>query len=320
MPVFNGENFVAGAIDSILAQTFGDLELIVSDNASTDATEEIVRRYAAADPRVSYHRNERNLGAAPNYNRTFAMAGGEYFKWAAHDDLLARTFLRECVDVLDGNASAVLCHCLVEYIDSDGASLGTFDSRLVGADADRASTRFAAMALRPHPCNEFFGLARRSALEGSLLHGNYHGTDRALLAQLALRGRILVIRKPLIKMRTHPARYSECARTPGARRAWHNAACEGQVGLPSWRLYRDYWRVVAQELSGSRERTRCYGHLIRWWTVNWNWARAVVDVVAVMVPGAVDWAERVKQRVFSPAPGPARAEPGRHVSREDTSA
>ena len=80
MPVLNGENFIEEALDSIGQQDFEDYELIVTDNASSDATEEIVRRYAASDARICYIRNETNIGAAENYNLGFRLARGTYIK------------------------------------------------------------------------------------------------------------------------------------------------------------------------------------------------------------------------------------------------
>src|SRR5438132_13873019 len=87
MPVYNGERYLSGALDSLLSQTLADFDLIISDNASTDATESICRSYAAHDSRIRYFRNENNLGAAANFNRAFELCGGEFFRWAAHDDL-----------------------------------------------------------------------------------------------------------------------------------------------------------------------------------------------------------------------------------------
>src|SRR3954470_1068595 len=87
LPVYNGQRFLAPAVSSLLAQTFADFELVICDNASTDDTEAICRRFAERDPRVRYHRNEQNVGAAPNFNRALALSTGQYFKWAAHDDL-----------------------------------------------------------------------------------------------------------------------------------------------------------------------------------------------------------------------------------------
>jgi glycosyltransferase involved in cell wall biosynthesis len=109
LPVYNGENYLAETLDSILAQTFTDFEVIISDNASTDRTETICRQYAAQDRRIRYLRNTSNLGAAKNYNRVFELSQGEYFKWNGHDDPLAPVFLERCVAVLDRHPGVVLC-------------------------------------------------------------------------------------------------------------------------------------------------------------------------------------------------------------------
>ncbi len=82
LAVYNGEKYLGQAIDSILAQTFTDFELIISDNASTDRTPEICKKYAAQDARIRYHRNPTNIGGANNENQTFRMSRGEYFRWA----------------------------------------------------------------------------------------------------------------------------------------------------------------------------------------------------------------------------------------------
>ncbi|MDR7898959.1 glycosyltransferase family 2 protein [Thermosynechococcus sp. JY1334] len=86
MPVYNGEKFIRDALDSLLAQTFTDFELIISDNASTDQTEAICREYAAKDKRIRYVRQAQNLGAAANFKYVLDEARGEYFMGAAADD------------------------------------------------------------------------------------------------------------------------------------------------------------------------------------------------------------------------------------------
>ena len=97
LPVYNGERYLREALDSILGQTFRDFELIICDNASTDETAAICADYAARDPRIRYHRQTHNIGATANFNHTFELARGAYFKWAAHDDVLAPTWLEKCV-------------------------------------------------------------------------------------------------------------------------------------------------------------------------------------------------------------------------------
>ncbi|MEO1346882.1 MAG: glycosyltransferase family A protein, partial [Pseudomonadota bacterium] len=108
VPVYNGDAYLAEALDSILNQTFTDFEVIISDNASTDGTEQICRDYAARDDRVRYIRQEKNLGAAPNFNLLVPIARGEYFKWAASDDLIAPEFLNYCVEALEKEFDASL--------------------------------------------------------------------------------------------------------------------------------------------------------------------------------------------------------------------
>ena len=129
MPVYNGENFLAEALDSMLAQTFVDFELIISDNASTDRTKAICRDYAARDRRIRYHRVDDNQGATWNFNHTFELARGEYFKWAAHDDLCDPTFVARCVEVLDSDPTVICCHTQTRHIDIHGNIL--WDYRLI---------------------------------------------------------------------------------------------------------------------------------------------------------------------------------------------
>jgi glycosyltransferase involved in cell wall biosynthesis len=105
LPVYNGENFIREAIDSILGQIFCDFELIISDNASSDGTEEICRSYAGRDQRVRYYRNEENIGSSGNYTRVFLLAKGKYFKWTAHDDICKPDFIEKCIEVLDKDDS-----------------------------------------------------------------------------------------------------------------------------------------------------------------------------------------------------------------------
>ena len=303
LPVFNGEAFLEDAIRSALTQTLDDLELILCDNASTDRTAEICRDYEAREPRVHYFRNPRNLGAAANYNLTFSHSRGRYFKWLAHDDRMLPSFLAKTCRILEERPDAVLCNTVISYIDSAGSKLGLYDSRLSGADSFSPSVRFAWMVLRSHTCVDFFGLIRRQALRDSLLHGSFHGADRALLAQLALRGRMIQLPAPLLAVREHPNRYTRAQQRAGDRAMWHDSTQSGQPSFPTWRLYSEYLRMVRREALTPTERSRCYGVLARWWGYNWNTARAAVDLLAVAMPNAPAHAERLKNRLFGAAPG-----------------
>ena len=86
IPVYNGENYLGETLDLLLRQTYGDFEIIVSDNCSTDRTAELCLDYAAKDQRILYTKTERNIGGSPNFNRVFTLARSPYFTWKAHDD------------------------------------------------------------------------------------------------------------------------------------------------------------------------------------------------------------------------------------------
>src|SRR4030067_476273 len=91
VPVYNGELHMRAALEALLAQTFTDFELIISDNASTDNTELICREYAARDTRIYYFRHEKNQGASANFQFVLDQAGGEFFMWAACDDVRSKS-------------------------------------------------------------------------------------------------------------------------------------------------------------------------------------------------------------------------------------
>jgi glycosyltransferase involved in cell wall biosynthesis len=306
MPVFNGARFLAATLESILAQTLTDFELVICDNASTDATGEICRHYAATDARIRHVRNAANLGAHPNYNRCFRLSRGRYFKWTPHDDVLAPDYLAHCVGALEANPRAVLCQSQLHFIDAQGATLGICGTDLHGAQAAGAAERFAAAVLRAHNSYDMQGVFRREALERSGLLGSFHGADRALVAGMTLLGPFLHVPLPLLKVRDHSGRYTRAMVDPRARASWHDTRLRSRWSFPTWRLYRTHVRQVLHAPLTSGERSRCLLALLAWWFANWNAARAAIDVVGAFAPEAVGFAQRLKQS-FSPAPGIDRA-------------
>ena len=126
LPVYNGENYIAAAIESMLAQTFADFELIITDNASTDRTEEICRKFADNDSRVRYHRNERNVGGARNQAIAVQLSRGRYVRLSAHDDKIAPTHLEECVAGLEERPDAVIAFTSIVEINEVGTVVRPF--------------------------------------------------------------------------------------------------------------------------------------------------------------------------------------------------
>ncbi len=304
LPVYNGENFISVAIESILAQTVSDLELIICDNASTDTTEQICRAYATRDKRIRYLRNDKNLGVSPNFNRAFREARGRFFKWITHDDAITPDCFEKTLAMLQARPDASLCHSRVRLIDENGETIEYYDTGLHHIGDARQSVRFGEMICKPHQCLECDGLMPSEGIARTALYGSFPGADRALLTELALVGPILRVDEPLFLTREHSSRFRRTNTTPEARLAVYDTARSGQKTVGTWEMYRDYWRMVRDQVPDTRERRSCYWHLLRWWFVNWNTARLLVDVISIVFPGFMWWAERFKQRVFSPEPGP----------------
>jgi glycosyltransferase involved in cell wall biosynthesis len=267
LPVYNGEHYLRDAIESIINQTYQNFELIICDNASTDQTEAICTQYATKEPRIRYYRHAQNIGATANFNRTFELARGIYFKWAAHDDLLEPTYLEQCVAVLERTPDAVLCQSLVRIVNDQGECLEEYDHTAFGTDSPRASVRFAAR-LRPHDTQEVFGVIRSDVLRATKLIGYHLGGDRTLLIELALVGRFALVPEFLFLNREHPRRFKRQHRYPSSELAWYtpDKARRGKLSgwrmLRTWILYGTSLRSVHRRVEKLPERLRCYRHLL----------------------------------------------------------
>jgi glycosyltransferase involved in cell wall biosynthesis len=325
LPVLNGERYLAKTIDSILGQSFTDLELIISDNASTDRTGEICEEYARRDRRVRYFRNARNLGAGPNYDGCFHRARGTYFKWAAHDDSLAPDYLAKAVTALDAAPDAVLCTVGIQEIGPDDQKLRTYANSFPGITSANPAERFAAVIHARHQCEDFFGLYRRSALVGSGLHDNYSGSDRVLLAEMALRGPWVSVPDPLFLHREHEGRYTRAILLQDRRKAalWQDStAQEGLNGAKPAKsakrskapstlfhlvIYRKYLHLVRKNVRSPGARAACYWQLARWWLTDGHLPDVLRDLLGPY-PSVRQRARSVKRLVLGardtpPPPG-----------------
>lgn len=204
LPVYNGENFIIETLDSILSQTYIDFELIISDNASTDNTQNICKAYAAKDKRIRYYRNDLNLGGAWNYNRVLELSQGTYFKWAAHDDLLTPTLIAECVDILDNDSSIVLCHSKTSVIDENSRLIDFPFRHLELTDSLDPCLRFHSILFNLVSCDQIFGLIRSLALKQTSCYCDYWTADKGLIAELSLWGRFYELDQSLLFRRSHP--------------------------------------------------------------------------------------------------------------------
>jgi glycosyltransferase involved in cell wall biosynthesis len=243
MPVYNGERFLAETLDSLLAQTFGDFEVVISDNASTDATRSICLDYAARDNRIRYFRNASNIGAIKNYNRVFELSSGEYFKWAAADDLIAPTFLESCVAALDRDETAVVAYPDLEIIDEAGRMLRSYGgSNQAAAWSQDPASRFRRFVreMSTDRSSEvaiyFFGLIRTSALLETRLYGTYMGAEYNLIAELVLLGRFTRVPAPLLMLRVHEGSLQNVyGKSLDQVRRWYDPAIRGWLQSLVWR-------------------------------------------------------------------------------------
>jgi glycosyltransferase involved in cell wall biosynthesis len=264
VPVYNGQRYLAQALDSILAQTFGDFELIVSDNASTDATSDICQRYVRADPRVAYHRNPHNLGAAPNYNRAFTLARAPYFKWADYDDLLAPDLLERCVEVLDRDADVVLVYPRSREIDEHGLAIGDYRYKADASSPD-PKIRFRNIVLRPDTAYQVSGLMRSDAVRRTRLHGSFPASDLVFLAELAFYGRFHEIDAPLFFPRYHPDQSTKGAGTIERNRVvFFDTANAGRLLLPKWQYLGAYLTAIGRSPLGAPAKLYCAAQVARW--------------------------------------------------------
>jgi glycosyltransferase involved in cell wall biosynthesis len=265
MPVYNGERFLRETLDSILCQTYRDYELVISDNCSTDHTLEICKEYAARDPRIRLYVESTNRGAAWNYNRVVDLATGQYFKWAAHDDLLEPEYLAACVEVLDGQAGVVLSYPDDQDIDQDRNPIDRKRHSHIPM-AERASAATPSRRLRDlmrldYDCEQVFGLIRTDVLRKTRLIGPYTDSDRTLLVELGLYGTFVEVPRPLFLHRHHvdsSCRANPIDRSWGDRAAWFDPRLQGKVLFSQWRQLREYVSAVHRAPLSPAEQARCF--------------------------------------------------------------
>jgi hypothetical protein len=208
VPVYNGERYIARTIECLLRQTYTDFELIISDNGSTDGTQQICRDFAARDPRVRCERSETNLGALKNINPCAHLARGELFHWHAADDMAEPTLLEKCVAVLDADPSVVVAFARTMLINESDHPIGPrgYDVDADHPDADERFRRVINLDHHKHCAQEVYGVIRREALLRTPLYEPMVRTDSILLARLALIGRFRAVDEPLFLNREHEQR------------------------------------------------------------------------------------------------------------------
>jgi len=276
MPVYNGERFLRETLDSVLAQSFTDFELIISDNASTDDTAEISHEYARRDRRIRYFRNETNVGSSRNHKRVFALSSGEYFKWWDADDLCAPDYLQKCVTVLDEQPGVVLCYPKSLIIDENSQIVRPHEDNL-DIRSYSVVERFKVALFRTNLCNPMYGLIRRDVLRKTSVMGNFPGADEILLVELTLYGQLWEVPERLYFRRVH-AQASSSKRSLQDQQEFHDPQTRGKIFLRLWTHYFHHLVSILRSPLQSMEKARLLGIVAR--TAIWNRQQLLTELGA----------------------------------------
>jgi glycosyltransferase involved in cell wall biosynthesis len=258
LPVYNAERFLAEALDSILAQTYGGFKLVVSDNGSTDATTKIVQDYAARDHRIEFIRNRCNRGSSWNFNRVFAECATPYFKWAAADDKLAPTLLERSLEVLENSPDTVtLVYPQTLLIDASGKVFGLVKENLAAPPGAAPHIRLLHVFRNMEYGNTEFSLLRSDALRRTRLLGGFPSADHVLLAELALTGEFRELSEPLFLRRIHEGISIRANRSAESITHWFDPQ-RAPVRRRQLTLFREHLRGIHAARLSASERALVY--------------------------------------------------------------
>jgi glycosyltransferase involved in cell wall biosynthesis len=283
MPVYNREKYVAAAIESHLNQTYSDFELIITDNASTDRSEEICRLYASRDPRVKYYRNVKNLGAAGNYRLAFELATGEFFRWHPSDDLISPNLLERAIQILDQDPSIFVAYARTKLIDGKGNPIGDFNEGLHIVD-DQPSARWKSVHVNLRLGNLPYGVSRTEKLRRTGLLRNYMGGDLPLIAEMSLYGKFYEIPDAIFYRRMHEGASSAMKNSSDVMAFFDPNKTQRKVFLHKWTHLGANLKSVSRAPIPFGEKLRIYAFQARWviWSRSayFNELKAVVQQIA----------------------------------------
>jgi glycosyltransferase involved in cell wall biosynthesis len=187
LPVYNGEESIDRAIESILGQTYSNLEIIISNNGSKDRTQEILKRYQECDARIKVFNSAINRGSIWNFNKVFHESTGKYFMWAPHDDHHDSRFVATCVRAMEKAEHAALCAPNMQMTNASSNEVIWISSMDSFKDKNSLKSRYRE-TLRNFPAISFYGLYRRSLLEKTKLLSNVMGGDLLMIHELSILG------------------------------------------------------------------------------------------------------------------------------------
>lgn len=188
MPVYNGEKYIEDALESLLAQDHPNIELVISNNASTDRTAAICQEYAERYSHIKLISQPRNIGASGNFRAVVDAATGEYFMWAAHDDLWSPNYVSACVAVLQRHQRYALCASTVHFIDESGSIVNrTFENL---DTTSRSTPESCAHILEQDFWCAIYGVMRIESARRAPIERPSFGMDVAALIHICMMGKL----------------------------------------------------------------------------------------------------------------------------------
>jgi len=224
IPTYNRAALLKETLESVLAQTYCDFRLVISDNASSDETPEVVASYP--DARIEYVRGERNIGMIGNFNRLIDLAETEFLMLLSDDDRLYPDYLGSVVDVLQRHQNVGLVHTAFDEIDLDSRVQRQAVSAMKTARRLTVETgpHFLERSMVSLPLCFSTATYRTRAIReaGRMIVGEELLADVPLVLGMALHWDMAYIDRPLVAFRLHGATQTRLlaeggASEPGAR-------------------------------------------------------------------------------------------------------
>jgi len=281
MPVYNSERHLGKSIESLLAQTYGDFVLVISDNASTDGTADICQRYVRQDARVQYFRNPVNVGMTGNFNRVFELIHTKYLKWSTVDDFWASDMLADAVAVMEADLSVVLCYPKTIIVDGEGREQGRYEDKLHLMQDDPAE-RFLAVIENIGLVNHHLGLLRTDAIRRTRQFGKHVSADTGFVAEMSLYGKFFEVKKYQFYRRFHTesSSWNRGDEEQEARR--FHAANVRRVPFNTWLYHWAFSNAVLHSPLGLVKKLKLFGRLGKW--MYWDRERLYYDIRCDVLP------------------------------------
>ena len=281
LPVYNSETYLAASLESLLAQTYGDFRLLISDNASTDGTADICAEYAKRDSRIDYHGNAGNIGMSPNFNLVAERCETPFFKWSTADDLWAPTMVEKTIAVIEADDSIALCYPKTVLMSELEGTERQYDDNLHLMHDDPAG-RFMDVKANIGLCNLHLGISRTAALRKTSMLRSFPGADMNLVAELAIYGKFFEVQEYLFFRRFHEDSSSWARQDADHQKRRFHSAKTQNIKLIHWAAHGEYFNTVRHSPFSWGEKNRLYRFLLR--RMMWERGRLLGELRNKLLP------------------------------------